>query len=169
MHHTDIPDDDRELAAALNFDRGVEAAHAGVHELSAGFDDLPFEGCPEAWCEKPFAKIGWYEDGGEPGVGIPPRHGWTLAPDQSGTVLADLVERERERARPAPSVDDLLADPAASHWLKNTLRAALERDPVDAANEAEVLARALALHADELLAQHLARAPAPQVFPPALR
>lgn len=40
-------------------------------------------------------------------------------------------------------IDQVLRDPAASHWLKSALAAALTRDPVDAANDAEVLARLL--------------------------
>jgi hypothetical protein len=36
-----------------------------------------------------------------------------------------------------------LRDPAASFWLKDALRSALSRDPVDAANDAELLARLL--------------------------
>ena len=39
--------------------------------------------------------------------------------------------------------EDVLRDPAASVWLKDVLRSALARDPVDAANDAEVLARLL--------------------------
>lgn len=42
-----------------------------------------------------------------------------------------------------PEIHEILLDPAASFWLKNALRSALERDPVDAANDAEVLAQLL--------------------------
>lgn len=52
---------------------------------------------------------------------------------------------------PAPSVAEVLSDPSASHWLKNALRAALSRDPVDAANDAEVLARVLDARVRDLL------------------
>ena len=38
-------------------------------------------------------------------------------------------------------------DPAASYWLKNALIEAINRDPVDAAQDAEVLARILKLRA----------------------
>jgi lysozyme family protein len=38
-------------------------------------------------------------------------------------------------------------DPAASGWLKNALVAAINRDPVDAAGDAEVLCRILQLRA----------------------
>jgi hypothetical protein len=42
-----------------------------------------------------------------------------------------------------PTLDEVLSDPSASPWLKHALRWALERDPVDVANDAEVLARLL--------------------------
>jgi len=42
-----------------------------------------------------------------------------------------------------PSIEEVLRDPSASFWLKAALRSALSRDPVDAANDAEVLARVL--------------------------
>lgn len=38
-------------------------------------------------------------------------------------------------------------DPAASGWLKNSLIAAINRDPVDAAQDAEILCRILKLRA----------------------
>ncbi len=40
--------------------------------------------------------------------------------------------------------EQILSDPCASKWLKNALREALGRDPVDAANDAEILAGILA-------------------------
>lgn len=43
----------------------------------------------------------------------------------------------------APTPEDLLADQAASSWLSEALRSALERDPVDALNDALILAEAL--------------------------
>jgi hypothetical protein len=42
-----------------------------------------------------------------------------------------------------PSNEEILDDPAASGWLKAALRSALSRDPVDVANDAEVLAKVL--------------------------
>jgi hypothetical protein len=42
-----------------------------------------------------------------------------------------------------PTSEEVLRDPSASFWLKAALRSALARDPVDAANDAEVLARLL--------------------------
>jgi hypothetical protein len=42
-----------------------------------------------------------------------------------------------------PTIEQIVVDPAASDWLKAALHSALSRDPVDAANDAEVLARVL--------------------------
>ena len=49
------------------------------------------------------------------------------------------------KAMPTPDIqgEEILDDPAASDWLKGALRRALERDPVDALNDALVLAGAL--------------------------
>jgi hypothetical protein len=52
-----------------------------------------------------------------------------------------------------PTIEDTLRDPAASLWLKAALRTALERDPVDAANDAEVLLRLLDAKLQALLEQ----------------
>lgn len=49
--------------------------------------------------------------------------------------------------KPQPTSDlegeEILDDPSASDWLKGALRSALERDPVDALNDALVLAATL--------------------------
>jgi hypothetical protein len=52
-----------------------------------------------------------------------------------------------------PSIDEILADPAASFWLKRALRSALCRDPVDAACDSEILARLLGRRCDALLSE----------------
>lgn len=44
-----------------------------------------------------------------------------------------------------------LDDPAASYWLKQTLLDALKRDPIDAANDAEILQQLLQRRAQTLL------------------
>jgi hypothetical protein len=41
---------------------------------------------------------------------------------------------------PAAIVEDVMNDPTASSWLREALRAAVERDPVDALNDALTLA-----------------------------
>lgn len=46
----------------------------------------------------------------------------------------------------SPTAQDLLADQASSLWLRSALQSALERDPVDALNDALVLASALDTH-----------------------
>lgn len=48
-------------------------------------------------------------------------------------------------------IDEILANPATSHWLRNALTAALSRDPVDAVNDAEKLSELLARRCDELM------------------
>ena len=53
-------------------------------------------------------------------------------------------------------IRQLLADPALSDWFKRALRSALERDPVDAANEADLLCGALDRRAQAIAAEALA-------------
>ena len=53
-------------------------------------------------------------------------------------------------------IRELLKDPALSHWLRDALLSALERDPVDAANDAGLLALVLDRRADEIGARALA-------------
>ena len=50
-----------------------------------------------------------------------------------------------------PSIDEVLADPAASFWLKMALRSALRCDPVDAAHDSEILAQLLGHRCDAIL------------------
>jgi hypothetical protein len=57
----------------------------------------------------------------------------------------------------APDVQAILTSPSASLWLKDALQAALQRDPVDAAQDAELLALVLASRADSLLVAGAAR------------
>lgn len=49
------------------------------------------------------------------------------------------------------AIKRVLNDPTASNWLKGALYGALERDPIDAANDAELLARLLRERAEEVL------------------
>jgi hypothetical protein len=55
------------------------------------------------------------------------------------------------RAGDVPRIDEVLADPAASFWLRTALRSALRRDPVDAAHDSEILARLLDERCDQIL------------------
>jgi hypothetical protein len=52
-----------------------------------------------------------------------------------------------------PEIAAVLHDPAASSWLKTCLCSALPRDPVDAANDAEVLAQLLELRCRNVLSR----------------
>ncbi|HEX8569771.1 MAG TPA: hypothetical protein VF699_07590 [Caulobacteraceae bacterium] len=51
----------------------------------------------------------------------------------------------------APGVGAVLAHPSATSACKSVLRERLERHPVDAARDAEVLSRVLGARCDELL------------------
>ena len=42
-----------------------------------------------------------------------------------------------------PTLEEVLEDPASSFWLKATVQSAVARDPVDALNDALVLAALL--------------------------
>ncbi len=46
-------------------------------------------------------------------------------------------------ARKLPTVEELLASPGVSYWLKDALKSALNRDCVDASHDAELLAAVL--------------------------
>ena len=46
-------------------------------------------------------------------------------------------------AMPLPTCESILTDPASSQWLKMALQSASDRDPVDALNDALVLAATL--------------------------
>ena len=50
-------------------------------------------------------------------------------------------------------IERMLSDPAISFWLREALGSALARDPVDAANDAEVLFRLLDERCREILKQ----------------
>jgi hypothetical protein len=50
-------------------------------------------------------------------------------------------------------IEQVLGDPAASFWLKEALSSALDRDPMDAANDAEVLAQLLDRRCQEILSR----------------
>jgi hypothetical protein len=75
----------------------------------------------------------------------------------------NLIFDHLTRQMPLPTIDQnieaiLSSDPSASNWLKNALRDALKRDPVDAANDAELLAVILSKRAMDIHGQALAHA-----------
>jgi hypothetical protein len=49
---------------------------------------------------------------------------------------------------PIPTPAEILGDPSASNWIKSALQSALDRDPVDAANDAAILAEVLEKNVD---------------------
>ncbi len=63
-------------------------------------------------------------------------------------LLLSLVRSDDTRP---PTVTELLRDPACSQWLKQALTTGLARDPVDAANDADVLAAVLDSHCRRVL------------------
>ena len=51
---------------------------------------------------------------------------------------------------------DLMSDPCIHNWLKQSLVALLHQDPVDAANDAEILSQWAALRSADVLAEERA-------------
>lgn len=51
-------------------------------------------------------------------------------------------------------IDDVLNDPTISHWLKSALSGALNRDLLDATNDAEILFLILSQRLGELFANY---------------
>lgn len=49
------------------------------------------------------------------------------------------------------SANDILNRQDASYWLKNAIKTALQRDPVDAVNDAEILVQVLRRRCDTVL------------------
>lgn len=54
----------------------------------------------------------------------------------------------------AKLIDDVLNDPTTSHWLKSALGSALNRDLLDATNDAEMLFFILSRRLGELFANY---------------
>ncbi len=102
----------------------------------------------------PIARITRFqENAGLWGTQDQARSGWMLAADQSGTTMDELLSDQEPPQAFLPTAEQLLDDPAASLWFKSALSAALARDPVQAAHEAQVLAQILNRRADAVLKQ----------------
>lgn len=56
-----------------------------------------------------------------------------------------------ESSKSKKDINDVMSDKCSSDWLKWALRSALHRDPVDAANDANILEYLLEKRADEIL------------------
>jgi len=74
-------------------------------------------------------------------------NGTTALPDEEWDTPPSVGTEAVELS----TIEEVLADPSASFWLRNALLAALSRDPVDAANDADVLARLLNNRCREIL------------------
>lgn len=60
---------------------------------------------------------------------------------------------DQAKVNEIPKINEVLSDPTTSLWLKAALRSALYRDPVDAANDSEILARLLERRCTQILAE----------------
>lgn len=49
-----------------------------------------------------------------------------------------------------PTIEQIVADPATSYWLKNALKQAIARDPVDALHDAMSLTTILSRRFDDM-------------------
>jgi hypothetical protein len=84
---------EQENLAAIGMERekGIELARKGVQHLFVD-DAYPPNTIPDDWSDKPFARIQWVQEDGDPSVGQRGWAGWTLAPDQKGTMVGALAE-----------------------------------------------------------------------------
>jgi len=55
--------------------------------------------------------------------------------------------------KPIPTIEQVLQSQTTSFWLVNALRASIQRDPLDAYYDAQLLADILKMRKDELLNQ----------------
>jgi hypothetical protein len=127
------------------------------------FENTAGTGESVAWCHERIANIMdrlWFERSGGPQEITATLHNalarlelvldTTVAQHERVPSLINISVVQAVLQKPATS-DQILADPAASFWIKDALRAALRRDPVDAANDAQVLAQVLDARCEETL------------------
>lgn len=80
-----------------------------------------------------------------------------------GTLIASAIHdaissqvfhsiENKDKAAIAPTINEVLDSKWASAWLKDAIRSALLRDPVDAANDCDLLNILVAKHTDHILA-----------------
>jgi hypothetical protein len=55
------------------------------------------------------------------------------------------------RSKEREAIESAITDPTASFWVQDILRTALERDPVDAANDLKVASRLMTAYVREML------------------
>ncbi|UTU09617.1 hypothetical protein CcrBL47_gp331 [Caulobacter phage BL47] len=147
-----IPLTDREtdqaMEASYRTDAAVESALRNITEVLPPVSEFP--GIPDSWYEKPVCKVEWASEDGDPSVGIPGWHGLVLQPDQSGTILGEILAdlaQDLGDARVIPGADhsrlenwqrleaaeavlklltDVLEDQTSTHMRFETSRAALD-------------------------------------------
>ena len=98
------------------------------------------------------AELGWLTPSAQGAKAFPP-----FAAEMPLPLAAATIEAAAAPLQDALTAEGLLASPSASFWLRGCLASALERDPVDVANDAEVLARVLTSRADAHNATQAAR------------
>jgi hypothetical protein len=127
------------------------------------FENTSGAGESLAWCHERIANIMdrlWFERSGGPQEITATLHNalarlelvldTTVAQHERVPSLINISVVQAVLQKPATS-DQILADPSASFWIKDALRSALPRDPVDAANDAQVLAQVLDARCEETL------------------
>ena len=77
------------MAQSYAHDNGLYSARTGVQEVFVSPDGETLHDLMEG--EKPFCRIEYYEDSGDDSVGIPSVSFWTLAENQEGTELLDVI------------------------------------------------------------------------------
>ena len=116
--------DEDAIGLAVAIDSAVEKAFGSIKTIEAPFDALP-ENWPEDWDSKPFAKVVWTGEAGDPSSGIPSWSGLCVAPDQSGTILGDFlggrtVEAARARILQSLFISGLTAEELVLHERRQT-------------------------------------------------
>jgi TPP-dependent pyruvate/acetoin dehydrogenase alpha subunit len=67
-----------------------------------------------------------------------------MAISSEDQTSSDESDGPTQAEAPAPrSIEEVLADPTTSYWLKTAIKTLVDRDPVDALNDALVLAALL--------------------------
>jgi hypothetical protein len=75
---------------------------------------------PDGWVEKPFCRIAWAKNPGDPSVGIPGHSGFLLAEDQVGTVVGDMLQAAAVEATRMTLPTDTFLDISTGHLSKAT-------------------------------------------------
>lgn len=78
--------EDKAIAEGLAHDNGLYDARNGVQEVFTDPEAEP-ESCGFIAFDKPLCRIKWYEDSGDPDVGIQGVSFWCLDENQAGTAL----------------------------------------------------------------------------------